>query len=64
MSVTEPLADAGCFYFGTREAFMSREPLIGPGTMMFLLPPERVCDINTQEDWEKAERMFDALRRA
>ena len=64
MSVADPLADAGCFYFGKRESFMARIPLIHWNTMMYPLPPERVCDINTQEDWEKAERMFDALRRA
>ena len=62
MSVgTEPLADAGCFYWGQAGAFRRRVPLIGPHTAMVPLPPERVCDINTPEDWARAERMYDEI---
>ena len=65
MSVqTDPLADAGCFYWGLAEAFRVRAPLIDSHTVMVPMPSNRVCDINTPEDWARAESMFDALRRA
>lgn len=59
----DPLTDAGAFYFGRSNAF-GTSPLYGPGSVLFPLPPERVCDINTEDDWAKAELMYDALRRA
>ena len=65
MSVSaDPLADAGCFYWGAAEAFVQKLPLIFPGTLMIPLPAGRVCDINTEQDWRLAESMFEALRRA
>jgi CMP-N-acetylneuraminic acid synthetase len=65
MSVaTDPLADAGCFYWGKAEAFLVRAPLIDSHTVMVPMPSNRCIDINTPEDWAKAESMFDALRRA
>jgi N-acylneuraminate cytidylyltransferase len=65
MSVqTDPLADAGCFYWGSAAAFREGFPLIAPHTVMVPLPAGRVCDINTEADWQRAESMFDALRRA
>ncbi len=63
MSVqTDPLADAGCFYFGKAEAFKVRAPLIAEHTVMVPMPDRRVCDINTPEDWSRAEQLFDAWR--
>lgn len=56
--------DAGAFYFGWIRAFRDRKPLDAFNTSDFALPAERVCDINTPEDWARAESMFDALRRA
>jgi CMP-N-acetylneuraminic acid synthetase len=63
MSVGPDGADAGCFYVGDAEAF-GWIPLRDSTTVKFELPAERVCDINTFEDWARAEAMFDALRRA
>lgn len=59
---TPSLHDAGQFYMGETEAFLSNYPLIDPATSMFPVPPERDCDINTPEDWEMAIKKFDALR--
>jgi pseudaminic acid cytidylyltransferase len=59
----EPLRDAGAFYWGEGWAFLKREPLIGPRTCMVPIPEERICDINTMADFERAERMY-ATRRA
>ena len=56
-----PLQDAAQFYWGWAEAFREGAPLIGPLTKMIHVAPERVCDINTHEDWARAELMYTAL---
>ena len=58
---TDPLQDAGCFYWG-RAIDFGQIPLIGQRTAMVPIPANRVCDINTMDDWVKAESMFDALK--
>lgn len=59
-----PLQDIGCFYWCEAAALLAGDPLYETPTMAYALPPERCCDINTPEDWARAESMFDALRRA
>lgn len=61
MTVGEPLHDAGQFYFGAAESFLRDIPLIGSSTIMIRVPPERDCDINTMQDWYRAEQMFEFL---
>lgn len=61
---TEPLADAGAIYFGNATAFRINAPLIAEHTVFVPMPSNRVCDVNTEDDWRKAEQMYDALRRA
>lgn len=56
--------DAGAFYWGFVGPYRARKPLDPFTTYDHVLPPERVCDIDTPEDWARAETMFDALRRA
>lgn len=59
MSVgSEPLRDAGCFYWGKTFAFRGAHPLIGPWTTMIALPEDRVCDINTEQDWQRALGLY------
>jgi pseudaminic acid cytidylyltransferase len=59
----EPLRDAGCIYWGWSAAFRADRPLMAQGnSVLFTLPEERVCDINTIEDWWRAEALFDRLR--
>lgn len=59
MSVSQsPLADAGQWYWGRVSAFVSDLPLIDTRTAMFPLPPDRVCDINTEADWQRAEQLY------
>ena len=58
---TNPLRDAGAFYVGRADAFRHRIPLEQNAEFIFL-PEERVCDVNTQEDWDDLERKFFALR--
>lgn len=52
--------DAGCFYWGLSQDFGVR-PLEG-NTEAFQVDPARFIDINTPEDWARAEAMFDAQR--
>lgn len=55
--------DAGQWYWGTRSAFLSGVPLEG-NSEKYVLPASRVCDINTEDDWARAEAMYAALRKA
>lgn len=59
MSVgTDPLQDAGGFYWGHAWAFRDGVMLIGSNTAMIPIEQNRVCDINTHEDWERAEMLY------
>lgn len=54
--------DAGQFYWGTAEAWRDgRSILQGGRSAMSVLPAERVQDIDTPEDWTRAEAMFRVL---
>jgi N-acylneuraminate cytidylyltransferase len=57
----DPLCDAGCFYWGTAEAFKVRAPLIDSHTVMVPMPSRRCVDINTFADWARAEKLYDEL---
>lgn len=57
-----PLHDAGQFYWGTVGAFLNKAPLIGEFTGMICIDHCRDCDINTPEDWDRALKMYEALR--
>ncbi len=54
----EAYHDAGQFYWGTREAWLSDTPTFGSQSRMFVLPRWRVQDIDTPEDWHRAEMMM------
>jgi N-acylneuraminate cytidylyltransferase len=58
---TEPLHDAGQFYWGEARSFVNGVPLFGPDSIMVPIDKSRVCDINTEGDWKRAECMFSAL---
>lgn len=52
------LRDPGQFYFGEAESFIAGVDLISDRTIMIKTDPARECDINTEEDWIKAEKMY------
>lgn len=54
--------DAGNFYFGKTQSFISGIPLDGHSVHV-PITEDRVCDINTMDDWQKAEQMFKKLRK-
>lgn len=53
--------DAGQFYWGSSAAWKSGRPIFGESSIPVRLPRHRVQDIDTPEDWERAEWMFRAL---
>ncbi len=54
----EALHDAGQFYFGRSEAFMQREGIFSARSAAVILPRYRVQDIDTEDDWVRAEALF------
>ncbi len=58
----EAYHDAGQFYWGQAEAFARGERLFSEASVPVILPRHRVHDIDTPEDWRRAELMFQALQ--
>lgn len=54
----EAFHDAGQFYWGRADAWLAGKPLFSHDAAPVLLPRHRVQDIDTTEDWERAELMF------
>ncbi|WP_226781955.1 pseudaminic acid cytidylyltransferase [Oceaniglobus trochenteri] len=57
----EAYHDAGQFYWGRSAAWRGDVPPFGADTLPIHLPRWRVQDIDTPEDWTRAELMFQAL---
>ncbi|MCH2158973.1 MAG: pseudaminic acid cytidylyltransferase [Oleiphilaceae bacterium] len=54
--------DAGQFYFGNVNAFSQGKGILtGSKSKPHILPSYRVQDIDTQEDWQHAELMYNCL---
>lgn len=51
--------DAGQFYWSRRD-LPDAPNLSGDASLPYLIPPWRVQDIDTPEDWERAEKLFAA----
>jgi pseudaminic acid cytidylyltransferase len=54
----EAYHDVGQFYWGRREAWMAGTTLIGSDAAPLIIPRLRAQDIDTPEDWDRAERLF------
>lgn len=57
----EAFHDAGQFYWGHAQAWLSERVIFGRRSVPVILPRHRVQDIDTPEDWERAEIMFNIL---
>lgn len=53
--------DAGQFYWGRSAAWQRGDVLFSPSSLPVMLPRHRVQDIDTEEDWQRAEWLFAAL---
>lgn len=58
---TEPLRDAGAWYWGKYQSFADGHELFGPDSLMIPIPKERVCDVNDERDWLRAELLYQAM---
>jgi N-acylneuraminate cytidylyltransferase len=54
--------DAGQFYWGRAGAWLEEEPIFGKNAVPVKLPRHRVQDIDTPEDWTRAEWLFQAMQ--
>ena len=55
--------DAGQFYWGTKEAFNSNSSILSDIVIPFILPRHLVQDIDTLEDWRRAEIMHEVIQK-
>lgn len=53
--------DAGQFYWGKSSAWLSGQPIFSSDSAPVPVPRDRVQDIDTMEDWSRAEMMFEVL---
>jgi len=57
----ETYHDAGQFYWGKTSAFLQGKAIFAAHSKVVLLPRKRVQDIDTLEDWEFAEALYQVL---
>jgi len=57
----ETYHDAGQFYWGRPSAFLADETLFSSASLALVLPRDRVQDIDTPEDWRRAQWMYRAM---
>lgn len=58
----EAYHDAGQFYWGNTEKFISRKTFFSSDAVPIVIPRYLVQDIDTPEDWETAEKMYSVLQ--
>ena len=56
--------DAGQFFWGRTAAILARASIFSPHAIPIVIPAYRVQDIDTSEDWERAELLHQALQLA
>jgi len=54
--------DAGQFYWGRSESFVNDEVIFSTASVAVLLPRHLVQDIDTLEDWHRAELMYKSIQ--
>ncbi|MFV0437382.1 MAG: pseudaminic acid cytidylyltransferase [Desulfopila sp.] len=58
----EAYHDAGQFYWGRPDAWLAEKMIFATTSVPVVLPRYRVQDIDTPEDWQRAEWMFKAMQ--
>lgn len=56
------LHDAGQFYWGRPEAWISHQRVFDQHSFPIIIPRWRVQDIDTEDDWRRAELIFRAIQ--
>lgn len=59
--LVEAYHDVGQFYWGRTNAWLTETSLIGSCSVPIVIPRHRAQDIDTHEDWLRAEIMFSTL---
>lgn len=59
----EAFHDAGQFYWGRTDDYLSTKKIFSPHSVPIILPRHLVQDIDTPEDWLRAELMYQAYVR-
>lgn len=54
----DPNQDAAQWYIGKTAAWCEKRHFIGPRSRMFPIRADLHCDINTIDDWERAEALY------
>jgi pseudaminic acid cytidylyltransferase len=60
----ESYHDAGQFYWGKAESFRQQKPLFSKSATPYILPRYLVQDLDTPEDWKRAELMYQVLKKS
>ena len=61
--LTDAYHDAGQFYWGKADAFLANTPIFSNAATAIILPTFMVQDIDTPDDWIRAEAMHEVLER-
>jgi len=56
--------DAGQLYWGKSKAFKQQDPIFSKSATPYILPRYLVQDVDTLEDWRRAEFMYQALKKS
>jgi pseudaminic acid cytidylyltransferase len=59
-----PLRDAAQFYWSRTSSLLAGIEYFDFRTTLIDIKAERICDINTEDDWLRAEKMYAALQEA
>jgi pseudaminic acid cytidylyltransferase len=59
----EAFHDAGQFYWGLADSWLKNKPIISKNAIPVVIPRDRVHDIDTFEDWQIAEKMFQIINK-
>lgn len=54
--------DAGQFYWGRADAWLEQKPIFSEHSIALQIPRHRVQDIDTMEDWNRAQWLFRAMQ--
>jgi len=55
--------DAGQFYWGTAQGFLSEKCMFSEASIPYILPKYEVHDIDNNDDWILAEAMYNVLKK-
>ena len=53
--------DTGQFYWGSKKSWKNEKMIFGNKSKAFLIPNHRVTEIDTLNDWKRAEKLFKTL---